>query len=45
MLKEHYADYLRIVLNACNDKIGFYLTLGFRPGADETPMFITTLWT
>ena len=45
MLKEHYADYLRIVLNAYNDKIGFYQSLGFKPGADETPMFITSLWT
>ena len=45
LLKEKYQDYLRIVLNAYNDKIGFYKSLGFKEGPDETPMFITTLWT
>lgn len=45
MMKEHYANYLRIVLNAYNDKIGFYQSLGFKKGEDETPMFITSLWT
>ena len=45
MLKEKYKDYLRIVLNAYNNKIDFYRSLGFKPGDDETPMFITTLWT
>lgn len=45
MMKEHYANYLRIVLNAYNDKTGFYQSLGFKKGEDETPMFITSLWT
>ena len=45
LVKEHYADYLRIVLNAYNDKLGFYRAMGFKEGKDETPMFITTLWT
>ena len=45
MTKEHYKDYLRIVLNAYNDKIAFYRSLGFREGEGETPMFITSLWT
>ncbi len=45
MLKEKYKDYLRIVLNAYNDKLPFYRSLGFKEGKSETPMFITTLWT
>ena len=45
LLKEKYSDYLRIVLNAYNDKLPFYRSLGFKEGADETPMFITELWT
>lgn len=43
--KEHYKDYLRIVLNAYNDKIAFYRSMGFKEGEGETPMFITSLWT
>lgn len=45
LVKEKYKDYLRIVLNAYNTKLGFYRSLGFKDGADETPMFITELWT
>ena len=45
MAKEHYKDYLRIVLNAYNDKIAFYRSMGFKEGEGETPMFITSLWT
>ncbi len=45
MTKEHYKDYLRIVLNAYNDKIAFYRSMGFIEGEGETPMFITSLWT
>ena len=45
MTKEHYKDYLRIVLNAYNDKFAFYRSLGFKEGEGETPMFITSLWT
>lgn len=43
--KEHYKDYLRIVLNAYDDKIAFYRSMGFKEGEGETPMFITSLWT
>lgn len=43
--KEKYKDYLRIVLNAYNKECGFYEHCGFKKGEDETPMFITTLWT
>lgn len=45
MVKDHYHDYLRITLVAYNKKIEFYRSLGFKEGEDETPMFITTLWT
>ena len=45
MTKDHYKDYLRIVLNAYNDKIAFYRSMGFKEGEGETPMFITSLWT
>ena len=45
MMKSKYADYLRIVLVAYNDEIGFYESCGFKKGNDASPMFITTLWT
>lgn len=44
-LKEHYKDYLRIVIVAYNEEIGFYESCGFRKADDASPMFITTLWT
>lgn len=43
--KEKYKDYLRIVLVAYDKECGFYEHCGFKKGEDETPMFITTLWT
>lgn len=43
--KEKYKVYLRIVLNSYNKECGFYEHCGFKKGEDETPMFITTLWT
>ena len=45
MTKDHYKDYLRIVLNAYDDRIAFYESLGFKVGEGEKPMFITELWT
>lgn len=44
-VKETYRDYLRIVLNSYDKACGFYEKCGFKKGEDETPMFITTLWT
>jgi len=43
--KEKYKDYLRIVLVAYDKECGFYEHCGFKKGKDETPMFITELWT
>jgi len=43
--KEKYKDYLRIVLVAYDKECGFYEHCGFKKGVDETPMFITELWT
>lgn len=43
--KEKYKDYLRIVLVAYDKECGFYEHCGFKKGEDETPMFITSLWT
>lgn len=43
MLKEHYANYLRIVLCAYNKQLEFYKHIGFRPEENETVMFITEL--
>lgn len=44
-MKEIYKDYLRIVIVAYNDEVGFYETCGFERAKDASPMFITTLWT
>lgn len=44
-VKEQYKDYLRIVIVAYNEEIGFYESCGFRKADDASPMFITTLWT
>ena len=45
MMKEKYKDYLRIVIVAYNDEVGFYEHCGFEKAADKSPMFITKLWT
>lgn len=45
MIKQKYADYLRIVIIAYNKEIGFYEHCGFTKSEVSTPMFITTLWT
>lgn len=44
-MKDAYKDYLRIVLVAYREEIGFYESCGFREGKDASPMFITELWT
>lgn len=45
MAKRHYQDYLRIVLIAYDTAVPFYEACGFKRGRDESPMFITSLWT
>lgn len=45
MMKEAYRDYLRVVLVAYDDEIGFYEHCGFEKAKDASPMFITSLWT
>ena len=44
-MKETYKDYLRIVLVAYNDEVGFYESCGFEKASDASAMFITSLWT
>lgn len=44
-IKEHYSEYLRIVIVAYNEEIGFYENCGFTKAEDASPMFITDLWT
>lgn len=44
-MKETYQDYLRIVIVAYNDEVGFYERCGFKKAEDASPMFITSLWT
>ena len=45
MMKEHYVDYLRIVIVAYNEELEFYQSCGFKKADDASPMFITSLWT
>lgn len=45
MMKNHYKDYLRIVLVAYNEELDFYESCGFKKADDASPMFITSLWT
>lgn len=45
MMKEEYKDYLRIVIVAYNNEVGFYESCGFKKADDASPMFITDLWT
>lgn len=43
--KAKYKDYLRIVLVAYDEEIGFYKSCGFQPAKEASAMFITELWT
>jgi len=43
--KEHYKDYLRVLLVAYDDEMGFYEHCGFSAGKNKTVMEITSLWT
>lgn len=45
MMKDYYSDYLRIILIAYDNEVGFYQNCGFERGEGKTPMFITSLWT
>jgi len=44
-MKERYADYLRIVVVAYDEEMGFYEHCGFTKRSHASPMFITSLWT
>ncbi len=44
-MKDRYKDYLRIVIVAYNEEIGFYESCGFEKADGASPMFITELWT
>ena len=44
-VKERYTDYLRIVVVAYDEEIGFYESCGFSKADHASPMFITDLWT
>lgn len=43
-VKEKYADYLRIIIIAYDDKVKFYESCGFSVAKGESPMLITSLW-
>ena len=45
MTKEHYRDYLRIVLISYDKEAHFYEACGFKKDEGATPMCITSLWT
>ena len=45
MMREHYKDYLRIVLVGYHNKLDFYESCGFKKADGASPMFITSLWT
>ena len=44
-MKEHYQEYLRIVIVAYNEELDFYESCEFTKADDASPMFITSLWT
>ena len=44
-MKARYLDYLRTVLVAYDEEIGFYEACGFKKADHASPMFITELWT
>ncbi|MDO4538324.1 MAG: GNAT family N-acetyltransferase [Coriobacteriales bacterium] len=45
LVKERYANYLRIVVIAYDTELGFYEHCGFEKSEQSSPMFITSLWT
>lgn len=45
MVKDKYKDYLRIALMSYDKEVHFYEQCGFKKADNETPMFITSLWT
>ncbi|MBR0142385.1 MAG: GNAT family N-acetyltransferase [Ruminococcus sp.] len=45
MIKEHYKDYMRIIVIAYNNELNFYENCGFEKSEVSSPMFITSLWT
>lgn len=45
LVKEKYADYLRIVVIAYDTELSFYENCGFKKSEASSPMFITSLWT
>ena len=45
MIKEHYKDYMRIIVIAYNNEMHFYENYGFEKSEVSSPMFITSLWT
>lgn len=45
MTKQHYQDYLRIVLISYDKEIHFYEACGFKLDECASPMCITSLWT
>ena len=44
-IKDHYKDYMRIVVVAYDEEMKFYEYCGFEKADDASPMFITKLWT
>lgn len=44
-MKARYRDFLRIVVVAYDEEIGFYENCGFEKAAHASAMFITELWT
>ena len=44
-VKERYSEYLRVVIVAYDDEVGFYEGCGFKRAEGASAMFITSLWT
>lgn len=45
MTRDHYKDYLRIVVVAYDEEMHFYEHCGFKKADGASAMFITELWT
>lgn len=45
MLKEKYANFLRILLVAYPEGVPFYEKFGFKAGKHSVAMYLTSLWT